>query len=60
MQCEVEAALAALLESGEVPEHAAVMARVGQQQPLACPEVRVVLPDLGIYDALLEAAGVTP
>ena len=26
--------------------------------PLACPEVHVTMPDLGVYDALLEGEGV--
>ena len=54
MECEVEAALAALLESEELPEHEAVLGLVTPDQPLPCPQVRVVMPDLGIYDALLE------
>ena len=54
MQCEVEAALKALLASDELPEHDAVLARVTPNHPLPCPQVRVVMPDLGIYDALLE------
>jgi hypothetical protein len=54
MQCEVEAALKSLLASDELPEHDAVLARVTPKHPLPCPQVRVVMPDLGIYDALLE------
>ena len=60
MQCEVEAALGALLEDGQVPEHAAVAARVGAWQMPACPEVRVAVPDLALYDTLLAGEGVAP
>ena len=41
MQCEVEAALEALLEAGEVPEYESVKARVVPGEALACPEVHV-------------------
>ena len=58
MQCEVEAALEALLEAGEVPEYESVKARVVPGEALACPEVHVTMPDLGVYDALLEGEGV--
>ena len=54
MQCEVEAALAALLEAEQVPEHAEVAVRVGSWRRPSCPEVRVVVPDLAVYDTLLE------
>lgn len=54
MQCEVEAALAALLEVGEIPEYEAVKAKVRPAEPSACPPVHVEVPDLGLYDALLE------
>ena len=39
MQCEVEAALEALLEADEVPEYESVKARVVPGEALACPEV---------------------
>ena len=54
MQCEVEAALVALLEAGQVPEHAEVAARIGAWQRPSCPEVHVAVPDLAVYDTLLE------
>ena len=54
MECEVEAGLKALLASDELPEHDAVVALVTPKHPLPCPQVRVVMPDLGIYDALLQ------
>ena len=52
------AALEALLEAGEVPEYESVKARVVPGEALACPEVHVTMPDLGVYDALLEGEGV--
>ena len=58
MQCEVEAALTALLEAGEVPEYDRVKARVVTDEPPPCPEVHVALPDLGVYDALLTSEAV--
>ncbi len=58
MECEVEAALSALLEAGEVPEHDVVKARVAPSFPLAVPEVHVDTPDLSAYDALLGREGV--
>jgi hypothetical protein len=58
LQCEVEAALAALLETGEVPEYDAVKARVVPAEPLPVPEVHVDTPNLGVYDALLGCQGV--
>ena len=58
MECEVEAVLSALLETGEVPEHDAVKARVAPSSPLPVPEVHVDTPELSAYDALLESQGV--
>ena len=58
MQCEVEAVLGALLEAGEVPEYESVKARVVPGEGLACPEVHVTMPDLSVYDTLLEGEGV--
>ena len=57
MQCVVETALGALLEAGEVPEYEAVKARVIPGEALTCPEVHVAMPDLGVYDTLLEGEG---
>ena len=59
MQCEVEAALVAMLEAGEVPESDAVKARTGACQPPACPHVQVHMPDLAAYDALLSGEEVS-
>lgn len=53
MECEVEAALAALLAAGQIPEYDVVKAQVKPATPLPAPDVRVRLPDLGAYDALL-------
>ena len=53
MQCEVEAALGAMLEAGEVPESDAVKAKVGAWRAPACPHVQVLMPDLATYDELL-------
>ena len=53
MQCEVEAALGAMLEAGEVPQFDTVKARTGAGQPPACPHVQVRTPDLATYDELL-------
>lgn len=58
MQCQVEAALGALLEAGEVPEHDVVKARVAPTEVPTAPEVHVAPPDLALYDALLEGEGV--
>lgn len=57
MQCQVETALATLLEAGTVPEYERVKARVQPAEPLAAPAVHVALPDLRAYDALLGNAG---
>ena len=59
MQCEVEAALAAMLEAGEVPESDAVKARIGAWPPPACPNVHVMMPDLAAYDTLLSGEEVS-
>lgn len=59
MECEVEAALAALLEAGQLPEYDVVKAQVRPKAPLPAPEVRVRLPDLAAYDALLNGEGVS-
>lgn len=57
MQCEVEAALTALLDAGAVPEYEVVKARVQPAEPLSAPEVHVTLPDLRAYDTLLDGEG---
>jgi len=53
MECEVDATLGALLEAGEIPHYEVVKARVAPVPALACPEVRVEMPDLRAYDGLL-------
>ena len=53
---KVEAALAALLDAGEVPEYEAVKARVKPAAPLSAPPVSVRMPDLAAYDALLSGS----
>ena len=53
MQCEVEAALEAMLQAGEVPESDAVKARIGALHSPQCPQVHVTTPDLDTYDELL-------
>jgi hypothetical protein len=55
LQCEVEAALEVMLSAGELPEYDAVKARIVPAAPIACPSVRVALPDLSAYDALLQS-----
>ncbi len=57
MQCEVEAALAALLGAGDVPDYERVKARVQPTELLAPPPVHVPQPDLRDYDALLSDQG---
>ena len=59
MQCEVEAALVAMLEAGEVPESDAVKARTGAWEPPGCPHVHVTVPDSGTYDTLLSGEEVS-
>ena len=56
LECQVEAALAALLDAGELPEYDQVKAQVAPTPNRACPHVCVDRPDLGAYDALLETA----
>lgn len=53
MQCEVEAALEAMLQAGEVPESDVVKARIGALRSPQCPQVHVTTPDLDAYDELL-------
>ena len=50
----------ALLEEGQVPEHAEVAARIGAWQVPTCPEVHVAVPDLALYDTLLAGEEVAP
>jgi hypothetical protein len=56
MQCQVDAALSALLQAGEVPQFEQVKARVAPGPALGCPQVQVQQPDLRAYDALLGGA----
>lgn len=56
MQVEVEVALGALLEHGQVPEYDAVKALVSpEEEPTSVPALPVPKVDLGAYDALLSA-----
>ncbi len=57
MQCEVEAALEALLGAGDVPDYERVKARVQPTELLSPPPVHVPRPDLRDYDALLSDEG---
>ena len=59
MECEVEAALCALLAAGEIPEYERVKDRVKPTAPQPVPEVCVRSPDLATYDRLLEGQGVS-
>ena len=54
MECEVEAALGALLEAGEIPEFERVKARVKPTAPQPVPDVEVRASDLAAYDSLLQ------
>ena len=58
MQCEVETVLESLLESGEVPEYETVKAKAQPREPATCPDVHIPVPDLGVYDGLLETGEV--
>jgi hypothetical protein len=55
MQCEVEAALEAVLAAGEVPEYDAVKVRVVPRDLQTAPTINIAAPDLSAYDALLLA-----
>jgi hypothetical protein len=57
-ETEVEACLVALLSEGVVPEYETVKARIEPAPTPLCPEVPLLLPDLRVYDALLENPGV--
>jgi len=57
MQCEVEAALTALLDTGELPAYESVKARVAPSEPQIPPTVHIRAPNLLVYDALLEQPG---
>ena len=59
MECEVDAALGALLQAGEVPEFELVKARVKPTVPQPVPDVHVRMPDLAVYDSLLQRQGVS-
>lgn len=56
MESQVEAAIAALIEAGEVPEYERVKAKVAPPPEIPTPEVHLEPPDLGLYDALIERA----
>jgi hypothetical protein len=55
-EAELAAALAEQLDQGGLPDLAALRARFAPPSP-ALPEVRVVLPAVASYDALLPATG---
>lgn len=59
MESQVEAAIAALIEAGEVPEYERVKAKVAPPPEIPTPEVHLEPPDLGLYDALIEREAVT-
>ena len=59
MECEVDAALGALLQAGEVPEFELVKARVKPTVAQPVPDVHVRMPDLAVYDSLLQRQGVS-
>lgn len=54
MESRVEAAIAALLEAGELPEYERVKAEVAPTPKIPAPQVHVAPPDLALYDALIE------
>lgn len=57
MESDVDAALGKLLSDGKLPDYAAVKAVVQPERP-AIPDVQIPPPDLGVYDGLLQQAGV--
>ena len=57
MESEVDAVLSDLLATGERPTFERVKAAVAPQRP-ACPEIELIPPDLGTYDALLSEVSV--
>jgi hypothetical protein len=59
MESQVEAAIAALIEAGEVPEYERVKAKVAPPLEIQTHEVHLEPPDLGLYDALIERETVT-
>jgi hypothetical protein len=58
-EAELAAALAEQLDQGGLPDLAALCARFAPP-PQAVPEVRVALPAIASYDALLSATGAAP
>ncbi len=54
LECDVESALAALLEAGVVPAYEVVKTRVAPRAPIPGPPVSIPPPDLTVYDALLD------
>jgi len=52
MECEVEAALIALLDANTCPSHALVEARVAPAKP-AVPLLEALVVDLSSYDSLI-------
>ena len=59
IECEVEAALRALLAAGEIPEYEGVKERVKPTAAQPVPEVRVRRADLAAYGTLLKCQGVS-
>lgn len=59
MQSQGEAAIAALIEAGEVPEYQRVKAGIAPPPQISAPEVRLTPPDLRLYDALIEREAVS-
>ena len=55
----MEAAIAALLGAGEVPEYERVKAEIAPPPQILAPEVHLTPPDLRVYDALIGREAVT-
>lgn len=53
LECDVEAALILLMESGEVPEPERVKALMGVQKPTQAPDIPPLVVNLKEFDALL-------
>jgi hypothetical protein len=54
MECDVEAALALLLESGAVPEPECVKELMGVEKPTQAPEIAPLIVNLTEFDVLLD------
>lgn len=54
MECDVEAALVLLMETGEVPEPERVKALMGVQKPTQAPDIPPLVVNLKEFDALLD------